>query len=125
MLAVKIETPGALKLRSPCSEMEEFNTHLDCSPARKSDTVRSVKVRIFDKNKKFALNDKDVYVKKETRTGATIKKSSVVFDVAAGRMCYGSNNCRSPCCSQENRLNAERAYFKRNHINKEIRDAFD
>lgn len=121
MLAVKIEFRWASYKKSP---MDEFNTHLSDAPARKSDTVRSVKVRIFDKNKN-GLNDKDVYVKKETRTGATIKKSSVVFDVAAGRMCYGSNNCRSPCCSQENRLNAERAYFKRNHINKEIRDAFD
>jgi hypothetical protein len=103
--------------------MEEFNADIHCAPARKSDAVRSVKVRIFDKNKN-GLNDKDVYVKKEMRSGATIKKSSVVFDVAAGRLCYGSNNCRSPCCSQESRLNSERAYFKRNHINKEIRDAF-
>lgn len=104
--------------------MDEFNTHINDAPARKSDAVRMVKVRVFDKNKKSGLNDKDEYVKKEMRTGATIKKTSVVFHVAAGRMCYGSNNCSAPCCSQENRLNAERAYFKRNHINKEIRDAF-
>jgi hypothetical protein len=101
--------------------MDEFNAEIHCAPARKSDAVRTVKVRVFDKNKK---NDKDEYVKKEMRTGATIKKESVVFHVASGRMCYGSNNCNSWCCSQESRLNAERAYFKRNHINKEIRDVF-
>jgi len=104
--------------------MDEFNADIHCAPARKSDAVRTVKVRIFDKNKKSHYNDKDEYVKKEMRTGATIKKTSVIFHVAAGRTCYGSNNCRSLCCSQETRLNAERAYFKRNHINKEIRDVF-
>lgn len=103
--------------------MDEFNADIHCAPARKSDAVRKVKVQVFDKNKN-GWNDKDTYITKETRTAATIKKSSVVFDVASGRLCYGSNNCRSPCCSQESRLNAERAYFKRNHINKEIRDAF-
>jgi hypothetical protein len=105
--------------------MDEFNADINCAPARKSDTVRSVNVRIFDKNNKNQFNDKRVYVKKETRTGATIKKSYVIFDVAAGRIRYIQNNCTRPCCSQESRLNTERAYFKRNHINKEIRDAFD
>jgi hypothetical protein len=96
--------------------MDEFNANINDAPARKSDAVRTVKV-------KYHYTDKDVYVKKEMRTGATIKKTSVVFHVAAGRMCYGSNNCKSPCCSQETRLSAERAYFKRNHVTKEIRDA--
>ena len=105
--------------------MDEFNANINDAPARKSDAVRTVKVRVFDRLKKYHYTDKDVYVKKEMRTGATIKKTSVVFHVAAGRMCYGSNNCRSPCCSQETRLSAERAYFKRNHVNKEIRDALE
>jgi hypothetical protein len=116
---------GELRLKSPPLVMDEFNADIHCAPARKSDAVRTVKVRVFDKNKKSHYNDKDEYVKKGMRTGSTIKKTSVVFHVAAGRMCYGSNNCNSWCCSQESRLNAERAYFKRNHINKEIRDAFE
>jgi hypothetical protein len=104
--------------------MDEFNTHINDAPARKSDAVRRVKVRLFDKNMN-GMNDKDVYVTKETRTAATIKKTNVVFHVASGRTSYGSNNCRSPCCSQESRLSSERAYFKRNHVAKEIRDAFE
>ena len=102
--------------------MDEFNAQINNAPARKSDAVRIVKVKIFDK--KSHHNDKDVYVKKETRTAATIKKTGVVFDVASGRMCYISNNCRAPCCSQETRLNAERKYFKRNYM-KDIREAFE
>lgn len=99
--------------------MDEFNADIHSAPARKSDVVRRVKVKIFDKKN----TDKD-YITKETRTAATIKKHSVVFDVASGRLCYGSNNCTSWCCSQESRLNAERAYFKRNYVNTEIREAF-
>jgi Tfp pilus assembly protein PilV len=104
--------------------MDEFNAQINDAPARKSDAVRTVKVHMFDKNKN-GMNDKDVYMTKETRTSATIKKHGVVFNVASGRMCYRSNNCTSWCCSQESRLNTERAYFKRNHINKEIREAFE
>jgi len=111
--------------KSPYTMDSEFNADINDAPARKSDAVRTVKVRVFDKNKKYRYKDKDVYFTKEIRTGATIKKSYVVFDVVNGQMCYRSNNCRSPCCSQESRLNTERAYFKRNHVSKEIRDAFE
>lgn len=104
--------------------MDEFNTHINDAPARKSDAVRRVKVQVFDKNKN-GMNDKDVYVTKQTRTAATIKKTNVVFDVASGRTCYMSNNCTSWCCSQESRLSSERAYFKRNHVIKEINEAFE
>ena len=102
--------------------MDEFNSHINDAPMRKNMPVRSLKIRIFDKSKKPGWNDKDVFVNIRTRTSSTIKKSYLSYEASGGKMRYGSHSAKCHCCSQERRVNADRANFKRLIINPEIRE---
>jgi len=102
--------------------MEEFNAHIDETPIRKKTPMRSLKVRVYDHTKKYIWKDKDVYVKINTHTSSTIKNSYVSYDASCGKMRYISNNCRSPCCSQKDKINSERASYRRGVINPSIQE---
>jgi hypothetical protein len=102
--------------------MDEFNAHIDETPMRKNVPVRSLKVRLYDRSNKKHWKDKDVYVNIKTHTSATIKKSYLSYDLLANKMRYGSHGGKCPCCSQQARLNAERADFRRNVVNAAIRN---
>jgi hypothetical protein len=102
--------------------MDEFNADIDETPMRKNMPVRTLKIQVYDNTKKSNWNNKAVFVNIQARTSSTIKKSYVCYDASCGKMRYVSNNCRSPCCSQESRLNSERASYRRDVINPAIHD---